>query len=218
MDSIFKSRYLAYSLAIILTLVSILIISENLLAPKISQQEQLYFKQQLNNLLPGLKYDNNVATSVININHPKYLEYLGKKNSTKSYIAKYQSSPTAIILPVTAPDGYSGDINLLVSVKLNNNNTKSHSIHKISVLQHNETPGLGDKIEPSKSNWLTQFTNKYINDDNTSKSPNKWQVKRDIDSITGATITSKAITNAVYKALLLIDEHPEILSETNNDH
>jgi len=124
-------------------------------------------------------------------------------------LAKYNNNITAIILNVTAPDGYNGNIDLLVAIsidKINNTN----KILNIKILNHQETPGLGDLIEPSKSNWLQQFKNKYLN--------GFWGLKKDnpnnqFDSITGATITSRAINNAIKKSLLLITEHPKFFEE-----
>ncbi|MPN28268.1 Electron transport complex subunit RsxG [bioreactor metagenome] len=67
------------------------------------------------------------------------------------------------------------------------------------VTQHKETPGLGDKIERRLSDWITGFSGKKIQSDNDSH----WAVKKDggdFDQFTGATITPRAVVNAVKRA------------------
>lgn len=69
-------------------------------------------------------------------------------------------------------------------------------IHDVAVLDHGETPGLGDKMERKKSDWSTQFQNKNPKEFNIS-------VKKDggdIDAITASTISSRAFCDAVNRA------------------
>src|SRR6056297_959613 len=87
-------------------------------------------------------------------------------------------------------EGFSGEIKLMVGFNANG------EINNISVLEHKETPGLGDKIEKSKSDWSTQFNGK--NPENF-----KLKVKKDngdVDAITASTISSRAYCDAVSRA------------------
>lgn len=196
---------------IVMIIVTLLIISEFSLKSSILHSETKFQIKQLNKLLDKIDHNNDILSSKKVISNQEYLEYLGANTDQKPeqiiYIAKKHSIPVAVIITSTAPDGYSGNINLMIAIKLKTNEQNSNTIYNTTVLHHNETPGLGDKIESSKSNWLKQFINKPIS------STDKWQVKDDVDSITGATITSEAVTRAIKKALLLINQHPEIITD-----
>jgi electron transport complex protein RnfG len=94
---------------------------------------------------------------------------------------------------VTA-DGYSGDILLTIAIDENN------QVTGVRVLQHKETPGLGDKIETRRSGWIKSFDGTSL----TSPRAEKWAVKRDggdFDQFTGATITPRAVVKAVKNTL-----------------
>ena len=95
---------------------------------------------------------------------------------------------------VSAPDGYSGPIKLLIGVK------PSGEILSVRVIAHQETPGLGDGIDIKKSSWITQFDHQSL----TKTSFANWKVKKDggaFDQLTGATITPRAVVKAI-KTLL----------------
>jgi len=83
------------------------------------------------------------------------------------------------------PKGYGGTIDMVVGIDLKGR------VAGIKIISMNETPGLGMKA--SESNFLRQFMGK------TFKSPLK--AKKDVDAITGATITSQAIADGVKQAL-----------------
>ena len=155
-------------------------------------------------LIKEIHYDNNILASKTIINHPNQVALLGKKTSSFMYVAKYQMKPTAVIFEASAPDGYNGNIDLLIAIKLD---TLNHSVMKIKVLNHKETPGLGDLIEEEKSNFLKQFIGKHLN----KYSNNGPHNLDNFDSITGATITSKAINNSIKNSLLLINSYPELI-------
>ncbi len=85
---------------------------------------------------------------------------------------------------VVHPRGYGGLIEVVVGVK-------DGKVSGISMVSHKETPGLGDAVFGEK------FTSQYIG--LSPKDP--VEVKKDIDAITGATISSKALTKGVRTAL-----------------
>lgn len=119
---------------------------------------------------------------------------LGLSDTEMAYQAIADGEVKAVILPYVAPDGYSGDIRLLVGIN------RDGSVAGVRVLAHNETPGLGDRIEPSKSNWLQEFVGQTMSGPNDPT----WAVKKDggrFDQFTGATITPRAVVNATGRAI-----------------
>ena len=101
--------------------------------------------------------------------------------------------PVAFILPALATDGYSGDIRFLVGID------RDSEITGVRVIEHRETPGLGDKIDIKKSDWILSFNGKALNNPQGG-----WAVQKDggeFDAFTGATITPRAMVNRI-KAVL----------------
>ena len=121
---------------------------------------------------------------------------LGLTDGGRVYRARKAGQPTALILETTAPDGYSGRIDLIVAVRADG------SVSGVRAVSQRETPGLGDYIDPKKdkdkkSPWITQFTGIEA-----ARLP-QCKVKKDGGDIayhTGATISARAVTNAVARA------------------
>ena len=106
-----------------------------------------------------------------------------------------------------AERGYAADIQVLMAVDA------SGQTLGVRVIKHAETPGLGDKIEAAKSNWIRAFDGQSI-----GRPPlEKWGVKKDggvFDQFAGATITPRAVVKAVKGGLAFYAEHrKEILGE-----
>jgi electron transport complex protein RnfG len=152
-----------------------------------NQRETL--RRQINEVFPETQHDNIVIDDVVSIKEGE----LGD-DEVKVYRATLKQIPTGLIYsPVTA-DGYSGDI--LLTIAINENN----QVTGVRVLQHKETPGLGDKIETRRSGWIKSFNDTSL----TSPRAEKWAVKRDggdFDQFTGATITPRAVVKAVKNTL-----------------
>ncbi|QIQ41168.1 MAG: electron transport complex subunit RsxG [Buchnera aphidicola (Aphis urticata)] len=109
------------------------------------------------------------------------------------------------IVESIAPDGYSGSIYILVAAYLNG------KIIGVRVLSHKETPGIGDKIDISISNWITKFKNLSV----SNEQDNRVLLKKyggQIDQFTGATITPQAVTNAVKRTVIFIKKIPFIFA------
>lgn len=104
--------------------------------------------------------------------------------------------------------GYAGDIVVLIGL-----DQAGHMLGA-RVVKHQETPGLGDKIETSKSKWIRDFEGKTL----SSPPPDKWAVKKDggvFDQFAGATITPRAVVKAVKQGLEFFAAHrAEIFAET----
>jgi electron transport complex protein RnfG len=117
-----------------------------------------------------------------------------------AYAAVKLGSTQAMVLPVIAKDGYSGDISLLVGID------RQGFIQGVRTVEHKETPGLGDKVERKKSPWIDSFIGRSLG--NTAA--DDWAVTKDggvFDGFTGATITPRAVVNAVHQGLLYHQQH-----------
>lgn len=122
------------------------------------------------------------------------------------YIAKLNGEPMAAIITAVAPDGYSGDINLLVGILADG------TVTGVRVTSHSETPGLGDAIELRRSNWIKGFNGKSL----TAPIEPRWTVKKqngDFDQFTGATITPRAVVREVSNTLKFFEEVKDQLFE-----
>ncbi len=121
-------------------------------------------------------------------------------------ITKGQRS--AVLIEMTTNSGYNGIIKLLVAVRADGVVLGSR------VIEHHETPGLGDKIELDRSDWMDSFVDKSLSNVPT----NGWRVLRDggeFDQFTGATITPRAVVKAVHLTLLFVRDHHEELFQVN---
>jgi electron transport complex protein RnfG len=110
----------------------------------------------------------------------------------------------AAIISTVAPQGYNGNIYLLVAIRY------SGKLAGVRVVKHRETPGLGDAIDEKRSDWISSFDNKSLQ----NPAPKDWKVKRDggvFDQFTGATITPRAVVDAVYKTLQYFEKHRDEL-------
>lgn len=138
-------------------------------------------------LEPG-SYDNQLLEDTTR------LPVTGLSGPALVYRARKGPEPAAAVFDVTTPRGYSGDIRLLVAVDADG------TVLGVRVLEHRETPGLGDKIERGRSDWLEQFEGKTLG----NPPAEDWAPDRrngDFDTVTSATITSSAVVDAVKRVL-----------------
>ncbi len=152
-------------------------------------------------IVPQSEIDNDLLRDTTLSRDARSIGYSGP---VKAHLARKDGEVIAVILPVIAPDGYTGNIDLLVGIR------PDSSLAGVRVLAHQETPGLGDKIETKKSDWLLDFNGESLDgaDDPT------WAVQKDggrFDQFTGATITPRAVVNASKRAILLFEEHKDRL-------
>lgn len=170
---------------------------------RIALQEQRRVLEQLNEIVPQSSYDNALQTDRIKIEDPAFFKGGGP---VTVYRARRGARPVAVIMRVTAPDGYNGDIHLLVGVDA------SGTVLGVRVTEHRETPGLGDLIEIKKSRWITHFKGTSL----AHPRGRGWAVKRDggdFDQFTGATISPRAVVKAVHHALEYFRAHRRMLFE-----
>lgn len=158
---------------------------------QIKQQEQQELMRVLHQLIPDEVHDNTLTAHCTLLQDK---EALGTDEPMPAYIATHDGKPVAIAMETIAPDGYSGNIKLIVGINAQG------EVLGVRTLSHQETPGLGDKIELRKSDWVTQFVGKFLGSENDKQ----WLVKKDggdFDQFTGATITPRAYVKAVKQAL-----------------
>lgn len=152
-------------------------------------------------ILPRSRYDNTLLDDVLTVSDR---ELLGLQKPRNALVARRDGKVQAVILPFVAPDGYGGAIDLIMAI-----NTDG-TIAGVRVVTHHETPGLGDHIEKRKSDWIDGFRGHSLAD----PPPERWKVKKDggdFDQFTGATITPRAVTAAIERALRYFEAHREAL-------
>ncbi|MFB1033971.1 MAG: electron transport complex subunit RsxG [Sinobacterium sp.] len=158
---------------------------------RIAEQERIAQAKALLEVISVERHNNSMLDDNLAIGpEPE----LGLKSEQKIFIARNDSELVGFIFPAVAPDGYSGNIKLIVGVYVDG------SVAGVRVLGHNETPGLGDKVDLKISDWILSFNGKSLG----NPVAELWKVKKDkgiFDQFTGATITPRAVTNAVYKIL-----------------
>ncbi|NDK97823.1 electron transport complex subunit RsxG [Photorhabdus bodei] len=167
----------------------------------IAEQAAQQHKSLLDQVIPPALYDNDIQNECYLVN----ADALGNNLPHRLYLARKNNQPVAAALESTAPDGYSGAIQLLVGADF------SGKVLGVRVTEHHETPGLGDKIETRISNWINVFSGKTI----TSNHDQHWAVKKDggeFDQFTGATITPRAVVNSVKRTTLYLQTIPKHLS------
>lgn len=160
-----------------------------LTADKIAEQEQLHLTSQLQEVLDPSTYDNALSTDCVIISD----ERLGPYANQIIYRARKNNKPVALVVRHVTPSGYSGNINLLTAV------LSDGTIAGVRTTKHEETPGLGDKVEVKKSSWITTFKSLTVQSENDAR----WAVKKDggqFDQFTGATITPRAVVGSVKNA------------------
>ena len=186
-------RKAGLSLAIFALISAVFVaVTHQLTKDKIIENQAMLLMLALNEVVSTDRYDNDLANSKIILKS----QDTGFAKDTHIYLATLKGVPSTAIFEVTTLKGYSGAITLLVGI-----NAKDHTLSGVRIVEHKETPGLGDKMETRKTNWVLAFNGKSLNNPSMSG----WQVKKDggdFDQFTGATITPRAIVNAVKTTLI----------------
>lgn len=168
---------------------------------KIEENKRLALLRTLHVLVPPTTHNNDLFSDTIEVMDK---ELLGSTKPVTVYRARNNDKPVAVIINSMAPDGYNGNIELLIAVN------HDGSLAGVRVLQHKETPGLGDAIDIQRSDWIRSFENRSL----ANPESKGWAVKRDggvFDQFTGATITPRAVVKAVKKTLEFYEKNRESL-------
>jgi len=165
-----------------------------LVIEKSRQTERLALIHQV---LPAGRYDNDLLASEQMLPADPLL---GTRKPSAAWIARRGDALAGVVLEAVAPDGYAGEIALLIGIAADG------TVAGVRVTAHRETPGLGDYIEHAKSPWADQFAGKSL----TAPDTKRWAVRKDggaFDAGAGATITPRAVVKAVRNALTYYERH-----------
>ncbi|MEP4484035.1 MAG: electron transport complex subunit RsxG [Halioglobus sp.] len=141
-------------------------------------------------IIPASRHNNSMLDDTLAI----AAGTLGLREDKHIYLARQNGETIAVIIPATASDGYSGDIDMIIGVN------RDGSVAGVRVLSHKETPGLGDKVDLKKSDWILDFNGRSL----TNPGQAEWAVKKDkgiFDQFTGATITPRAVVGKTLNVL-----------------
>jgi len=166
----------------------------------IVQRQSEDMKATLEQVLPRNLYDNALLEDSRTISGDSI-------GDTTVYIARKGGEPTAVAFKLGALGGYSGAIMLMMGID------RDGKVLGVRVIAHAETPGLGDKIETAKSDWILKFTGRSL----ANTAPERWRVKKDggdFDQFAGATITPRAVVRGVQAGLAFYQRHRGELLKT----
>ena len=195
-------------------------IAQVLTFDSIKHNVQVAQAKALHEIVPSSDYDNDLLNDTVALSKAA-LDKKGFIWNTRllgpladdavAYVARKNGKPHTVILPATAPDGYTAHIKMIVGIKLDG------SLAGVRVIDHKETPGLGDKIEVKKNPWILQFPGLSL----LNPEEDAWAVKKDggeFDQFTGATITPRAVIRSIRLALEFYQKYGKELVETANSN
>ncbi len=177
-------------------------------ADRILEQQLAAERRALAEVFPATLHDNDLLADAFTLATGTAM--LELTNDRPGYLATRDGLFAGVILPVEAHDGYSGDIRLLVGI------LASGSVTGVRVLEHRETPGLGDKIDIDVDDWILAFNGRTLGNPPLPR----WQVLRDggeFDQLTGATVTPRAVVNAVRRALQFFEQNRALWANRDAD-
>jgi electron transport complex protein RnfG len=158
----------------------------------IAAAEARDLEASLSQVLPAHFSDNALATDTLLVTD-------ADGAPVKVYRARKGGQVRGVIYQVTGK-GYAGPIAIVMGVD------RDGTILGVRVTKHSETPGLGDKIDAAKSDWILGFDGRSL----AEPQPARWAVKKDggeFDQFTGATITPRAVVKAVKQGLAFFATH-----------
>lgn len=193
MNAVLKHALVTAGILIVFTVVGTAMLAGTFETTRepIAQSEREARLQLLAQVMPAALHDNDLLQDAVLL---PPADLLGQRTPSVAYRARQDDVPSGVILEAIAPDGYSGDIKLLIGIAADGR------ITGVRVLAHKETPGLGDYIDIDHGDWIKNFDGKSL----AILPDAAWRVKKDggqFDYMTGATITPRAVVEAVHKAL-----------------
>ena len=175
------------------TLATALLVAGNLVTrDAILERQQEDLQSSLSQVVPAARYDNNLLENPLHLSGPQgepLTVYRGTEGMQVSALA-YEISG----------QGYAGEIRLIMGLDAEGD------VLGVRVLSHAETPGLGDKIEMAKSNWILGFNGLSLG----HPPAEQWKVKKDggrFDQFSGATISPRAVVKAIKGGLDFFQQH-----------
>lgn len=164
-------------------------------AERIEANEQAWLERSLEPALSGVFFEGSVTESKLEIPPPHDLP---GNDTAIIYRVFAEDAPVAALFAVTARDGYAGPIRILVGVGIDG------IVTGVRIVEHRETPGLGDRIDQSRSDWVYQFDGRSLADPVEAR----WLLAVDggeFDQLTGASVTPRAVIKAIRDTLVFFD-------------
>jgi electron transport complex protein RnfG len=164
---------------------------------RIAANERARVVARLNSVLHPALRGRDLTTTPLSVTAP---ELLGSDDPVDVFVLSDAGEPVAVLFASVAPHGYNAAIDLVIGV------SPTAAVTGVRAVRHRETSGLGDAIDVRKSDWIEQFTGKTL----AEPAAPLWAVEQDdgeFDSITGATVTSRAVVAAVKNTLLYFEQH-----------
>lgn len=156
----------------------------------------------INEVIDPASYDNALLKDVLTLGATPEL---GLDAGGHVWRARKAGQAVGVVIEAVAPNGYAGKIALIVSVLADGR------VGGVRVTEHHETPGLGDYIDPAKDKnkaapWIGQFAGKSL----ATLPLAQWKLKKDGGEFsyrTGATISARAVADAVARAVRYAQDH-----------
>ena len=218
MNPILRHALITAAILVAFTVIGTALLTETFEQTKepIAQSEREARLKLLTQVVPASMYDNDLLQDTVQL---PPAELLGQTAASTANRARLNGEPTAVILEAIAPDGYSGEIKLLIGITIDG------VLTGVRVLAHKETPGLGDYIELEHGDWIKNFDGKSLAKEEVNArtadvrsagalpagvlQSEQWKVKKDggeFDYMAGATITPRAVVKAVRNALMYFEQ------------
>jgi Na+-translocating ferredoxin:NAD+ oxidoreductase subunit G len=154
-------------------------------------------QNSLGQVIPASLHDNNPVLDTLDMQD-------AEGHAITVYRALKAGRVTGVAYEIVG-SGYAGEMKLMLGVGADG------KALGVRVLSHKETPGLGDKMEVKKGDWILQFAGLSLGNPPVEK----WKVKKDggqFDQFTGATITPRGVVTAIRQGLEFFEAHqPQLL-------
>ncbi|HEX6735839.1 MAG TPA: electron transport complex subunit RsxG [Azonexus sp.] len=178
----------------------LLAITDDITAEDIAARALEDKQNSLDQVLPAEFHDNQPVTDTMTITNPA-----GRQLTV--YRARQNGRITGVAYEIFGT-GYAGEMKLMMGIAADG------KLLGVRVLAHKETPGLGDKIEIKKSDWIDRFVGLSLG----NPAPERWKVKKDggdFDQFAGATITPRGVLAAIRGGQEFFAANKAILTEAN---
>lgn len=185
---------------------ALLVLGDALTRGPIAERRAEDLAASLAQVIPARMHDNDLTADTLTLT-----DAAGAPVTV--YRAVQQGQVTGVAFQVRGL-GYSGAIDTILGLD------HKGRILGARVLTHTETPGLGDKIEARKGDWILGFEGRSLGD----PPPDRWAVRKDggdFDQFSGATITPRAVVSAIKDGLVLFAANRDALTAPpvrNIDH
>ena len=199
-SSIKPALLLALMALVAVTVISVI---ETNTRERVAHNQALYKSKQLRALLQDIDYTNEPWSNSITAD-------LNSTGTITLYPVRNKSELLAVVIESGGSQGYVSTIDLLVAISIDPD--ANDRVIGVRATQHRETPGLGDKIDIQRSNWMTQFNSTSL----TVPDSTLWKTQKDggsFDQLTGATVTSRAVISGVLDTLSAFAKNRSTLLE-----